>query len=167
MCNPKWSQTSLRQQISDLSKKFYNQVPICLPELFGIYRLQMGLLHTSREQNTSLMVETMNIILMKNRTSKENRKKIWWVVLKNGKTKKPNQKRHSKEWDRNGIDVLEIQGVNVALYSVTNLCSDDQDKIYDTWYKELLSNNCCNFKGSCKCSKNFDKKWYFTFLFES
>lgn len=50
------------------------------------------------------------------------------------------QPRYSKEWNRNGIDVLEIQGVNVALYSVTSLFPDNQDKIY-TWYKELLSND--------------------------
>lgn len=75
MCNPKSSQISLGQQIADQSKKIYNQVPICLSEQLRIYRLQMGLLHISGEQNASLMIKTMSIILMKNNTSKENRKK--------------------------------------------------------------------------------------------
>lgn len=87
---------------------------------------------------------------MKNNTRKENRKKIWWVLFKDGKTKKHNKKRHSKEWDRKDIDDLEIKGVNVALYSVTNMFPDDQDKIYDTWFKQLLSNDCCNTHGSYK-----------------
>lgn len=74
---------------------------------------------------------------MKNNTSNENRKKIWWLLLRDGKPKKHSLKRHGKEWDRKDIDDLEIKGVNVALYSVTNMSPDDQDKIYDTWFKEL------------------------------
>lgn len=66
------------------------------------------------------------------------------------KQKTHNQKKHGKEWDRKDIDDLEIKGLNVALYSVTNMSPDDQDKIYDTWFKELLSNDCYNTHGSYK-----------------
>lgn len=47
-----------RQQITYQSE-IYNPVPIYLSKKAGIYQLQIGQLLTSREQNISLMVETI------------------------------------------------------------------------------------------------------------
>lgn len=48
-----------RQEITDQTEKIDNQVPIYLSKQARIYQLQMGLLLTSRKENTSLMVETI------------------------------------------------------------------------------------------------------------
>lgn len=84
MCNLKSFQLSLRQQIPDQSKRIYIQVSMCVSSLGSINCKQNS---CNIQRTVRLAVQTINIILIKHNTSKENRTKIYWVLLNTKKQK--------------------------------------------------------------------------------